>query len=1020
MPGANVFLASTTYGTATDRQGDFRITQVRPGSYMLVVSMIGYASYREPIQISESGGIDNLNVRMERSLYEIEGIEVTAERDRTWQRHFERFKELFLGESERAEGTVLLNFEVLEFEEDAAGRLTATASSPLELQNNVLGYTITYVLHEFSLDPHSGILRYQGEPLFTPISPRSEVEREVWQTQRKEAYLGSLAHLFSSLIDGSTFEEGFQLYEGKEEIPVGSDELLTSSYVDFQKELSFENPLKVVYQRSKEEKKRKRFRFLRNSIAEEVSYLTLHSNSVSIERDGYYFPSNALTITGVLGQRRIADMVPRNFDEPETPIESADSLLAAEAPPLPDTSPDSLSEIDRTEEVHDTWITLYTSIQNKHWSRLDSLYLLEASETARFVNLFRLIDQQLSERSDPEVYEWLVEQSPDFGLYYQAEELRRQGELEQAKQGLIALLQQPIDIPLQPILLSLARLYVETGDVHRGQGAVYQALAHIEYPFEAALVFEDFKYILTDQELETYEALVDPEALTSFLETLWIKRNPFPGRPDNPRLTEHYRRLLYAEQYYLHYRQRTWRTDPDRTGALILPAVYELNHKFNDKGLIYIRHGEPDDRIVTTRGEMDPRTATFEAENYPNESTSVGNRSDELTYLMRETWMPYEVSLDQAWEPNESWRYFNPDFEVHFVAKGGGSNWRLSPELPRFRELYEDREHWGGIYAEMALNAQAYESALESDLTASLETGGAPRMRGVIQDALDLSNRFIEQTVEDTETGLTNDRHTWPEDVELFPVYALPTSFRGEPGRTDLVVYYAFPTRDLIASEADSLQLEMGFAVHDTTWQPVHQTEQAISVSGATTGNAVVSTFELSAQPAYYHVSVFASPEASMLEGGYASDIWLPDYDEYKLMISDIVLASDIQIKPGAIPDARDALEIIPNPTATYYTSSPIRLYFEVYNLAYSESDETSYSMQIRLNTLKRRIGGLRRRTSLTVEANQSSSSIHTVEFPEIDISAVAPGTYELVVEVTDLVSGSVTSKSRIVYLRDE
>ncbi|MDP6170166.1 MAG: carboxypeptidase-like regulatory domain-containing protein, partial [Candidatus Marinimicrobia bacterium] len=42
LPGVNVMIKGTYYGTATDLEGRYRINDISPGSYDVEVSMIGY------------------------------------------------------------------------------------------------------------------------------------------------------------------------------------------------------------------------------------------------------------------------------------------------------------------------------------------------------------------------------------------------------------------------------------------------------------------------------------------------------------------------------------------------------------------------------------------------------------------------------------------------------------------------------------------------------------------------------------------------------------------------------------------------------------------------------------------------------------------------------------------------------------------------------------------------------------------------------------------------------------------
>ena len=42
LPGVNIMIKGTYYGTATDTEGRYRIDKISPGSYDIQVSMIGY------------------------------------------------------------------------------------------------------------------------------------------------------------------------------------------------------------------------------------------------------------------------------------------------------------------------------------------------------------------------------------------------------------------------------------------------------------------------------------------------------------------------------------------------------------------------------------------------------------------------------------------------------------------------------------------------------------------------------------------------------------------------------------------------------------------------------------------------------------------------------------------------------------------------------------------------------------------------------------------------------------------
>ena len=51
IPGASVFLEKTSYGSATNGQGFFKIENVPAGNYILVVSSIGYGTHNKEINL---------------------------------------------------------------------------------------------------------------------------------------------------------------------------------------------------------------------------------------------------------------------------------------------------------------------------------------------------------------------------------------------------------------------------------------------------------------------------------------------------------------------------------------------------------------------------------------------------------------------------------------------------------------------------------------------------------------------------------------------------------------------------------------------------------------------------------------------------------------------------------------------------------------------------------------------------------------------------------------------------------
>jgi GWxTD domain-containing protein len=121
-----------------------------------------------------------------------------------------------------------------------------------------------------------------------------------------------------------------------------------------------------------------------------------------------------------------------------------------------------------------------------------------------------------------------------------------------------------------------------------------------------------------------------PQDRVETLRSFWRRREIADLHPEDARLAEHYRRLDYARR---HFRL----VSPNRQFAII--ERYRSNQDiFDDRGIIYIRHGQPDDRAFFNAPDLDP---------------------------------------------NESWRYDREDGPLvfHFVARQDVQDFRLVESL---------------------------------------------------------------------------------------------------------------------------------------------------------------------------------------------------------------------------------------------------------------------------------------------------------------------------------------------------
>jgi len=283
------------------------------------------------------------------------------------------------------------------------------------------------------------------------------------------------------------------------------------------------------------------------------------------------------------------------------------------------------------------------------------------------LGLFNLYKYTVAVVPPVEIFKLLGRRHDPLAVYFAGEALRRQGRLNEAGELLRGMIGRTDAVPLQAIDIALSRVSFAKGDAAEGESYYWRAVDNISTWLGSAIIFEDVKYLLTDDELRSYNSLLSDRKKSLFFHLFWNLRNPSPAARSNVRLAEHERRLLRAEREFEYYGFRTHFNDPDKLHYLSFPRAFFLNQEFNDKGLVYIRHGEPDD-VQRTIGE----------------------------------------ELNESWLYNE--REDSPKRIFFFTqANSAGNNWRLTsfPEDPR---MWEDLVMWDHRFNRL-LNGQALDQA---------------------------------------------------------------------------------------------------------------------------------------------------------------------------------------------------------------------------------------------------------------------------------------------------------------------
>lgn len=275
---ANVFLANTTRGDATDESGEYIITNIPPGTYELIATMMGYEIQKKVIQVY---GLKSkvFIFHLKPKILQGEEITVTAKNPKEWRKNLKIFERIYFGKKEFAKKCELKNPEVLDFKYDRkTGKFNAISEGALVLINNALGYEVTLFLEEFYVELfnnddiyiiegkeewmtksiRNGAIRCKSTNYFKELKAKDDKQKKEWVKNRLIAYNGSMRHFFNSLINGSYKDEGFKVCgfkddSGRNDYTLNIKEILKPSDNDYHYILTFPDLLKVIYAKEKDE-----------------------------------------------------------------------------------------------------------------------------------------------------------------------------------------------------------------------------------------------------------------------------------------------------------------------------------------------------------------------------------------------------------------------------------------------------------------------------------------------------------------------------------------------------------------------------------------------------------------------------------------------------------------------------------------------------------------------------------------------------------------------------------------------
>ena len=409
----------------------------------------------------------------------------------------------------------------------------------------------------------------------------------------------------------------------------------------------------------------------------------------------------------------------------------------------------------------------------------------------------------------------------------------------------------------------------------------YYAGAARESAAGAALYRGDITWIADSAELRDYDTITTAASRAGWLRQFWNGRDVAAGRRLGDRLEEHNRRWRYVVDNFPFF---------GRFKARAATRAYvSAQRDFDDRGVIYLRQGEPDKR-------------------------SIGN-SDATFHRDRDI-------------PNQSWLYFRPSGNLifHFAGADPGG-WSLIGGLSELGSgQFESRMDFDPVYARLAMLTEIDAMRLHQGL--ELQTATDPMAALLLRKDSALTRRSIV-------IGTTTDAFPlrYPHALEgliqaygaggadpgtsrLLVVYALP-DLREVPYRTlpDSSVVYALRVR---VQAADSF----GHLALNTDSVRLIHAHRPLQKGQTLTGFAV-----LTVPPGDYRAKVMVADSADSIGGGWAlSDLPAPALDGTTLTLSDPVLGRE----GSGLAWSREDGVIPLNPLNTFPKGSNATLSYEL------------------------------------------------------------------------------------------
>jgi len=478
---------------------------------------------------------------------------------------------------------------------------------------------------------------------------------------------------------------------------------------------------------------------------------------------------------------------------------------------------------------------------------------------------------------------------------------------------------------------------------------------------EAAKVWieEIVPYITIKQEREIYKQLETSEERVRFIEAFWARRDPTPETPENEYKEEHYRRLAFANKFF----------GAGRPGFK------------TDRGRIYVLLGPPDQIDSDPMGRW--------AHQFPTE-----------------VWI-YRRPPHPLLPPNMEIAFVDKrsigDFEITFNVLADSDSTRRTEALMN-----------EGFLDDLARAEVRSMNFGRPGTMTSIADGLAPELERLSEEAL--IAQVPETAIRPLREAVTTDFSFDTGSLEVTPRVEF---FLASDGELSIPVNLSLPYETFAYAEKEDLyesRFEILGRIVDQGGNTVdeHVREEFFALPRdqfvALREQSLLYQLVLYAPPGEYRLQLALRDDSGRRIRMTDTELFVPAIGD-ALTLSTVLLAKQIvelEEPPPAgkkEPFTFGKYKVLPGADGTFEPGAALQVYFEIYNLA-PDSEGRS---RIRLDYTFRREGRLFRSVPTTYPYPDTSQN-RTI-LSAIPLKEFTPGSYSLIVEVTDEIGGRTVTR---------